>query len=108
MTLSNYVKGRVDALISERGLRQKDVEVGIRMSHGGYIGMWKRGSVDLATLQALAHYFKLPVAHFLPPSEQLTVPGVSDPAVPYVRRRFLEQRVEDLELAVSELKGKKR
>lgn len=99
-----WLRTRVDNLLAEKKLTAKWLYELIGMTKTGYRQMWERDSLRVDTLHRIAHALGTTPMDLLA-DEPRAAPRVSEPVAPY-GKRYLEQRVDDLERDVQALKAK--
>lgn len=107
--LVQKIKLRVEAMAKARGFNKRDLEQAARMSHSSYHEMWDKGTLTIPRLERMAELLNVNVVELLqdePVPAQVTI--ASEPPPQYGRKRYLEDRLSDLETEVRKLKEKLR
>lgn len=104
------VRERVLRLARAKGLTQGDLEKAAGVSHSTYDGMWKRGTVTLPRLQAMADLLEEDIINVIrePEVPRAPIAVVGEPPAAYGKKRYLEDRLDALEVEVRKLKEKTR
>lgn len=100
-----WLRGRVDKLLADRKLTTKWLYERIGMTKTGYRQMWERDTVKYMTLVEIADALRVPLNELLGMEGASTTAG--EPAPAYGGRRYLEERVDELERRMAELERKK-
>lgn len=99
------VKRAIDLHLEHRGHNDKWLYDRIGLKKGSYYDMWRRGSLRVDILLLMAQAFDLSPAELLtPPGAPLAMAGEDTPR--YGAKRFLEERVDELERVVAQLARK--
>jgi DNA-binding Xre family transcriptional regulator len=97
---------RVDMLLEQRVLTAKWLYEAVGMSKQGWSDMWASGSVKLAVVYRIARAFDMSIVALLGGEEQASSTSpLSEPAAPYGRAPFLEERVAMLEKHIEQLQN---
>lgn len=99
------VKERVEKRLKEKGLTLQWLFERIGVTKTGYREMWQRESVRVVVLQRIAMALSISVDALLSATPAEPTAIASEPVAPY-GKRYLEQRVDDLERDVQALKAK--
>jgi DNA-binding Xre family transcriptional regulator len=97
------VKGRVEKLLEERKLTLRWLQERVGITKTGYREMWERESVRVVVLVKMAEALGVSVDALLSATDEL-VSVVADPAAPYGKPKYLEERVAELEEQVKQLR----
>ncbi len=100
-----WLRGRVDKLLADRKLTTKWLYERIGMTKTGYRQMWERDTVKYMTLMEIAEALRVPMPELL--DMQGAASTTAEPAAEYRVRRYLEDRVDELERRMAELERKK-
>lgn len=98
-----WLRDRVDKLLQERKLTTKWLYEKIGMTKTGYRQMWERDTVKYITLQQIAAALRITMPVLL----GLEGVDLAEPAAAYEVKRYLEDRVDELERRMRELERKK-
>lgn len=97
------LRERLLSLARSKGLTQLDLEQAAGVSHSTYNGMWERGTVTLERMERIAERLGMTLLDVL--GGEAKGDTVSEPAGAYSPRpRYIEERVERLEVELRKLK----
>jgi DNA-binding Xre family transcriptional regulator len=99
-----WLKARVEKLLADRNLTTKWLYDRIPMTKTGYRQMWERDTIRYVTLEAIARSLQVPVADLI--TGNPTAITVSEPQPTY-GKRYLEDRVDELERRMAEMEKRK-
>lgn len=100
-----WLRERVDKLLADRKLTTKWLYERIGMTKTGYRQMWERDTVKYLTLVEIASALRMPLNELL--GLQTATSATAEPSAEYRVRRYLEDRVDELERRMAELERKK-
>lgn len=98
------MRRRVENLLTERGMTTKWLYEGIGMSKVGYRQMWERDSIKVRSLVSIARRLGVTVSWLM---GEGAPDQAAEPPSPY-RRRYLEDRVDELERRMARIEDTQR
>lgn len=98
------MRERVNRIREQKGILQLELEKAADVAHSTYNGMWDRGTVTLARMEAIAGRLGVSLVELLSDQPTPHDAGLDAPRPAPARPRYLEERVEWLEAELRKLK----
>jgi transcriptional regulator with XRE-family HTH domain len=92
------IKEKIEKLLAQKGISQKKFATMIEMSESGYIQMFDKGSIKVATLEKIASVLDVETSYFLSDNENLKPTQSKFKDFGDVLLEQMAARIKDLEI----------